>query len=87
VTAGWPSRAGITSGRPGNRCNDAKCDPAGRLWVGTMSTARVPGTAALYVTSARHRLSPRQLAAEPLAGAVFALRPGTPGLPADRFAG
>jgi sugar lactone lactonase YvrE len=41
----------------------------------------------LYVTSARHRLSPRQLAAEPLAGAVFALRPGTPGLPADRFAG
>jgi sugar lactone lactonase YvrE len=33
---------------PGNRCNDCKCDPAGRLWAGTMSTTREPGAAALY---------------------------------------
>jgi sugar lactone lactonase YvrE len=41
----------------------------------------------LYVTSARHRLSPDQLAVEPLAGAVLALRPGVRGLPGNRFAG
>ena len=23
---------------PGNRCNDGKCDSAGRIWVGTMPT-------------------------------------------------
>lgn len=41
----------------------------------------------LYVTSARHRLSDAQLAAEPLAGALLALEPGVRGLPANRFAG
>jgi sugar lactone lactonase YvrE len=41
----------------------------------------------LYVTSARHRLSPAQLAVEPLAGAVLALHPGGRGLPGNRFAG
>jgi sugar lactone lactonase YvrE len=46
-----------------------------------------PDLRTLYVTSARHRLSPEQLAAEPLAGAVLALRPGVRGLPGNRFAG
>jgi sugar lactone lactonase YvrE len=46
-----------------------------------------PDLRTLYVTSARHRLSEKQLAAEPLAGAVFALRPGVVGLPGNRFAG
>jgi sugar lactone lactonase YvrE len=41
----------------------------------------------LYVTSARHRLTPEQLAAEPLAGALLALDPGVAGLPVHRFAG
>lgn len=41
----------------------------------------------LYVTSARHRLSDEQLAAEPLAGAVLGLDPGVRGMPAHRFAG
>ena len=33
---------------PAVRFNDAKCDPSGRLWAGTMHTAKQPGTAALY---------------------------------------
>jgi sugar lactone lactonase YvrE len=43
--------------------------------------------ATLYVTSARHRLSPQQLEREPLAGALLALHPGVRGLPTNRFAG
>jgi sugar lactone lactonase YvrE len=46
-----------------------------------------PDLRTLYVTSARHHLSEEQLAAEPLAGAVFALEPGVAGLPGNRFAG
>jgi sugar lactone lactonase YvrE len=41
----------------------------------------------MYVTSARHRLSDEQLAAEPLAGALLALEPGVAGVPGNRFAG
>lgn len=33
---------------PDNRCNDAKADVAGRLWVGTMSRALTPGAGSLY---------------------------------------
>jgi sugar lactone lactonase YvrE len=46
-----------------------------------------PRLETLFVTSARHRLSPGQLVAEPLAGALLALDPGVAGLPANRFAG
>ncbi|WP_048646326.1 SMP-30/gluconolactonase/LRE family protein [Nitratireductor soli] len=41
----------------------------------------------LYITTARQRLSPEQLAAEPLAGNLFVVRPGVRGLPEARFAG
>lgn len=34
--------------RPDNRFNDGKCDPAGRLWAGTISTVKKTGDAALY---------------------------------------
>lgn len=41
----------------------------------------------LYITSARVGLSAQQIAAEPLAGAVFAVEIDRPGLPAHRFGG
>lgn len=41
----------------------------------------------LYVTSATQRLAPDELAKQPLAGSVLALRPGVTGLPESRFAG
>ena len=40
--------AAVEPDRPGNRFNDAACDPRGRLWAGTLSTTRAPGAAALY---------------------------------------
>lgn len=40
--------AAVEPEREGNRLNDAKCDPSGRLWAGTMSVDREPGVAALY---------------------------------------
>jgi sugar lactone lactonase YvrE len=46
-----------------------------------------PDLRTLYVTTARHHLTPDQLAAEPLAGALLALDPGIRGLPGHRFAG
>lgn len=31
------------------RCNDGKCDPEGRFWVGTMAFKQTPGAATLYM--------------------------------------
>ena len=41
----------------------------------------------LYVTSASQRLTPEQLAAEPLAGNLFAIHVGVSGLPEPAYAG
>jgi len=44
-------RAGLARVEPDlvdNRFNDCRCDAKGRLWAGTMSKTRRPGTAALY---------------------------------------
>lgn len=38
----------VEDDRPANRFNDCRCDTAGRLWAGTMSRRREPGTAGLY---------------------------------------
>lgn len=46
-----------------------------------------PGLDTLYVTSARVGLSEEDLAAEPLAGSLFALSPGVRGAPQALFAG
>jgi sugar lactone lactonase YvrE len=40
--------APVERGIPGNRMNDAKCDPAGRLLAGTMAFDVSPHAAALY---------------------------------------
>jgi sugar lactone lactonase YvrE len=41
----------------------------------------------LYVTTATQRLAPEDLAGQPLAGSLLALRPGVQGLAESRFAG
>jgi sugar lactone lactonase YvrE len=38
----------VPHGRPGMRCNDGACDPAGRFWIGTMAVDESPGAGALY---------------------------------------
>jgi len=45
------------------------------------------GLEMLYITTARQRLTPGELAGQPLAGGVLAVRPGALGLPESRFAG
>ncbi|MHB1164081.1 MAG: SMP-30/gluconolactonase/LRE family protein [Candidatus Nanopelagicales bacterium] len=37
---------------PGNRMNDSRCDPAGRLWAGTLAFGGTPGAASLYRVAA-----------------------------------
>jgi len=39
----------------------------------------------LYITSARYHMSPHELEAEPLAGALFAISPGVTGLASEKF--
>jgi len=46
-----------------------------------------PGLDTLYVTTARAGLTDGQLAAQPLAGGLFRVKPGTRGVPAFAFAG
>ena len=41
----------------------------------------------LYITSASTRLSESELAAQPLAGAIFTAKPGVVGMPTMEFAG
>jgi L-arabinonolactonase len=41
----------------------------------------------LYITTASQRLTDVELEKQPLAGSIFALRPGSTGLPESRFAG
>jgi sugar lactone lactonase YvrE len=40
--------AAIEPDKPGNRCNDGKCDPAGRFWIGTMHLETQQGAGCLY---------------------------------------
>ncbi|MBC7365605.1 MAG: SMP-30/gluconolactonase/LRE family protein [Undibacterium sp.] len=44
-----------------------------------------PDLATLYITTAAQGLTPAQIAAEPLAGALFTARPGVTGRPPDLF--
>lgn len=40
--------AAIEDDQPGNRANDGKCDPAGRLWYGSMNYDHTSKSGALY---------------------------------------
>lgn len=53
----------------------------------TSCTFGGPDLGTLYITSARTGFSEAQLACQPLAGSVFAARPGVCGLPEPLFAG
>ncbi|MFL6129122.1 MAG: SMP-30/gluconolactonase/LRE family protein [Mycobacteriales bacterium] len=69
--------------------------PEGRLdGVVTLPTRNISscafggsGLSDLFITSATRGLSVAQLAEQPLAGAVFAVRPGVTGMPPNGFAG
>lgn len=43
---------------PGNRMNDGACDPAGRLWTGTMATDLSPSSGTLYRISPELDVTP-----------------------------
>lgn len=42
----------------GNRLNDGKCDPKGRLWVGSIVQQGVPNSACLYCVDADFKITP-----------------------------
>jgi sugar lactone lactonase YvrE len=52
-------RMPIEPGMAGNRLNEGKADPRGRLWTGSMSTTRAPGESGLYRVGERglHKIS------------------------------
>lgn len=45
---GLGKRIAVLEEREQVRCNDGKCDPAGRLWIGTMQMPAEEGTGNLY---------------------------------------
>jgi sugar lactone lactonase YvrE len=82
----WTARyegACVARVTPDGRVDRVLDVPATRV---TACTFGGPDLRTLYVTTARQKLSAEQLAAQPLAGAVFAARVATPGLPEPRFA-
>jgi sugar lactone lactonase YvrE len=40
-----------------NRCNDGKCDPAGRFWIGTMNLDAQEGAGSLYRVNADYQVT------------------------------
>jgi sugar lactone lactonase YvrE len=67
---------------PDGRVDRVVAVPATRV---TSCALGGPDLRTLYITTARQMLTPEQLAEQPDAGAVFALRVPTPGLPEPRF--
>ncbi|WP_161596763.1 SMP-30/gluconolactonase/LRE family protein [Chitinophaga vietnamensis] len=46
----------VIDARPHMRCNDGRCDPDGRLWIGTMALDAADGAGTLYTIQAVNRL-------------------------------
>ena len=68
---------------PDGRIDRVVAVPASRV---TSCALGGPDLRTLFITTARQKLGPEELAAQPLAGAVFAVRVDTPGLAEPRFA-
>lgn len=51
ATGAFALRVPIERDKPENRANDAKVDPLGRAWVGTMAFDKRPRNAALYMVN------------------------------------
>lgn len=68
---------------------DGQVDRAIALPVSQITSCAFGGRGldTLYITTARQNLTPERLAAEPLAGALFAVRPGVSGLPEPEWGG
>jgi len=68
---------------------DGRMDGMVRLPVSrvTMCAFGGPDLKTLYITTAREGMSPEELVREPLAGGLFAVRPGAQGLAEPRFNG
>jgi sugar lactone lactonase YvrE len=83
----WNARYG--GGAIARYAPDGRLDRVVALPVGQPSACAFggPDLATLYVTTARQKLSPQDLAAQPLAGCLLALRPGVAGLPERGFGG
>ncbi len=84
----------LWSARYGGGCvarftRDGKLDRLIKLPVSQPTSCTFGGANldTLFITSASQRMTSAALAAEPLAGAVLALRPGVRGLPEPAFAG
>lgn len=100
---GWPGRpdgsaidaegclwnAEYAGGRVVRYTPDGRIDRTIELPVSQVSCCAFGGKDLdeLYITTARQRLTPEQLAAQPLAGCLFVARPGVKGLPEGRYAG
>lgn len=63
--------------KSGNRFNDGKCDPRGRLWVGTMVEDGPPGDATLYCVDETLHVVPKITGVDLSNGLVWSRDGGT----------
>lgn len=86
---GFLWNAEMAGGRVVRYAPDGRIDRTYALPVSRVTSCAFggPNLDTLYITSASHGLSDEQRTAEPLAGSLFALDPGTRGVPEPDYAG